>query len=169
MGGMMSVCGDGQTTGSEVCDQPFTAANCGDDCFKIESTECVNCINTASCTFFSCDTIGGNTPANSPAMGAPKSVVCRDLLDCIYDTNCAATGDILACYCGTGNCDLPHGQTGGPNGACAVEFERASESTSPVDIQDRLANTAYASGRVVQRVDCAVNTGACETVCGVIN
>ena len=172
-----AVCGDGQTTGSEVCDVPFTLANCGGlvgtltdatpACGPIESAACAAAMAAPSpCANFTCESLTGNA-AGGPASGQPKAQLCRTLYDCILDTNCSEVpgggGDNLRCYCGTAaDCANP----AQANGACKAQVEAAAESTGFITIGQNLGDPTFASGVATTRVSCARAAGN-STVCGV--
>ena len=165
-----AVCGDGTKNGSEICDPPFSANNCGDlhagsaagataACDVIETGACTTCVAAAGVGDFDCGTLTGNAAAG-PGAGQSRSSLCYKLLDCIYDTNCGAA-DSFDCYCGTSGAAC---QTGGANGKCRAEIEASLESTAFGDIGTRLGDPGFAGGTAVVRVDGSRDT--CGTVCG---
>jgi hypothetical protein len=167
-----SFCGDGIVQPLEACDPPFSGPNCGDlhpqavagatlACATIESATCSSCIATEGFDDFDCLNETGNAMAG-PAAGQPRQRLCYELLDCVYDTNCAAA-DPIDCYCGTSGAAC---QTGGANGLCRAEIERSFESTAFGDIAARFGDPSFAGGVAIIRVD--GSRAACGSACGTL-
>jgi hypothetical protein len=176
-----AVCGNGVTEPpTESCDNAggnnYAIANCGDiwgpaltppggsadDCNVIESPACQACVAASPpCATLNCESLTGNA-AGGPAAGQPLANLCRELLDCIVDSNCAGGGDTFGgCYCGTAtDC------VSGANGACKAEVEAATEASDFVTVGSRFGDEAFASGKATGRVDCAV-ASSCAGTCGI--
>ncbi len=168
---MAGVCGDSVVGAGETCDPPFTS-NCGGvqanalagaspACTAIESAACGACVDTAGLGAFDCATLTGNAAAG-PAAGQPLKNLCYKLLDCMYDTKCAAA-DPVDCYCGTSGTAC---QTGGGNGKCKAEIEASLETTLFGDIGARIGDPSTAGGTAVVRLDGA--RSACGATCGTL-
>lgn len=110
---------------------------------------------------FDCAKEMGNA-LDGPAAGQSRKSLCYKLLDCVYDTKCAA-GESIDCYCGSSGLAC---QTGAANGACRAELEAGLESTAFADIAARLGDPAYAGGVAIVRVDAAKSN--CGAVCGTL-
>ncbi len=158
--------------GPVVCDPPFSANNCGGltagspagatpACGEIESAACSTCVTTAGLGSFDCATLTGNAAAG-PAAGQSLKSLCYKVLDCMYDTNCAAA-DPVDCYCGNSGTAC---QTGGGNGKCRAEIEASLETTLFGDIGARIGDPSFAGGTAVVRLDGA--RAACGTTCGTL-
>ncbi len=170
VGGGGPSCGNSIPEGAEVCDPPFSENNCGGlhanykpgatpACGEIESNVCLACVMAAGVSDFDCANETGNAAAG-PAAGQPLKALCYKVLDCIYDTKCAAT-DSFDCYCGTSGAAC---QTGGGNGLCRTELEAALESTAFGDVGSRFGDPSYAGGVAIVRVDGARDM--CDATCG---
>jgi hypothetical protein len=162
-GGGTGPCGDGVVVEPEICDAPFTVANCGGECLEIEAADCSSCIAGAEaggCAVFDCSLETGSVQAG-PAAGTSKIILCQALLDCMYVSNCAAA-DPVDCYCGTSGQAC---QTGAGNGACRAQMEAALETTLFGDIGARIGNPVYTGAVAVLRIDCSRAT--CAETCGV--
>jgi hypothetical protein len=166
------VCGNMTIESPELCDPVFTAPNCGSlhpnsvagaslGCLAIESAACSSCVATAGLGGFDCLNEVGNA-AGGPAAGVSRQLLCYQLLDCMYDTNCASA-DPVDCYCGTSGAAC---QTGGANGLCRTEIERSLESTAFGDIGARIGDPSFAGGVAVIRVD--GSRSACGATCGTL-
>jgi hypothetical protein len=111
--------------------------------------DCSDCVLAAGQDPNACETLPGTAPAG-PAAGTLKSVLCRETLDCIHQTNCHANA-LSECYCGTaidlGTCNTTTSQA---TGACKGQLDRSLEvppgSAGSVAL-DRLTDSAtYAGG-----------------------
>ena len=175
-------CGDGVVGAGETCDNAggnnYAIPNCGDiwgpgltppggsadDCNPIESAACMTCLaGQPACATPStdCNAITGNA-AEGPAVGVARAELCRELLDCIYDSNCAAAGNTTSCLCGaSADC------AANPTGACREEVQRAGESTDFVTLGGRFGDEAFALGRASGRVDCGLAFN-CAATCGTL-
>jgi hypothetical protein len=176
-GGSGPTCGNNAVDAGELCDPPFSANNCGSlhsgskpdatlGCTNIETGVCVACLMTVDgLDAFDCADETGNA-LGGPAVGQSRKALCYKLLDCMYDTDCAAT-DSLDCYCGLAGQAC---QTGGGTGLCRAELEAALETTAFAEIGARIGDPAWAGGVAVVRVDagremCGATCGTCQT-CG---
>jgi len=168
----IQLCGNGTLESPELCDPVFTAPNCGGlhansvagaslGCFAIETAACSSCVATAGLGGFDCLNETGNALAG-PAAGQSRQSLCYKLLDCMYDTNCAAA-DPVDCYCGTSGAAC---QTGGANGLCRTEIEGSLESTAFGDIGARIGDPSFAGGVAVTRVDGSRTD--CGVTCGTL-
>jgi hypothetical protein len=171
-GAVTAVCNNGTVESPEVCDPPFSANNCGGlstgsaadaspACGSIESAACTTCVEGEGLGIFDCSTLTGNAAAG-PASGQALKGLCYKLLDCMYDTNCAAA-DPVDCYCGNSGAAC---QTGGANGKCRAEVEASLESTAFADIGARIGDPSFAGGVAVVRVDSS--RSACGATCGTL-
>jgi hypothetical protein len=115
------------------------------------SAACLGCENTpATCAAYSsCDAATGNT-----ADGTPKSQLCKETLDCVRDSGCAADGrpPLKFCYCGTANvADCTAGRADGP---CKAVLERSLEGNAFAQVAQRIGNQTFAGGLAMKRIDC---------------
>jgi hypothetical protein len=167
-----AMCNNSVVEAGELCDPPFSANNCGGltagspagataACTAIESAACTTCVEGAGLGAFDCSTLTGNAAAG-PASGQPLKALCYKLLDCMYDTNCAAA-DPVDCYCGNSGAAC---QTGGANGKCRAEIEASLETTAFADVGARIGDPSFAGGVAVVRVDSA--RSACGSTCGTL-
>jgi hypothetical protein len=80
------------------------------------------------------------------------------VVDCAKANGCSGS----ACYCGSAS--TISCATGGANGPCKTQIERAAETTSAITIQSRQTNTSFAIGRSNAVSECSVTK--CKTECG---
>jgi cysteine-rich repeat protein len=158
------MCNDGVTT-TLFCDRPYIEADCGQTCGEIENAACTTC-QGATCAFANCETLTGVTTeafTGGPPIGTPHAQLCREALDCMYRTNCAAL-DPLDCYCGTSlNCGSA------PTGACFAELQRSLETNVFANIEGRFTDGAYAGGVANGRIDCVKASGCgSAATCGAL-
>jgi hypothetical protein len=181
-----AVCGDGTVGAGETCDNPggnnYAIENCGDvwgqfqtpattggdtsDCQVITPAACQTCeAGSASCAEFidvgGCAFVTGNADTGSPAAGTPRADLCREVLDCVRDTDCA---QVFAedCYCGTAS--PSQCAAGNGNGACRRALERGLETTVPDTINARFTAAAFGGGFAMARVQC--DKAECTAACG---
>jgi len=159
-----AVCGNNILETGEVCDPKYSVNNCGKDCKAITSAACLSCDNQTDCAdFVNCSQLSTNAAAGSPAAGVPKANLCNEVLDCVRDSGCAASGNaIIKCYCGTAS--VSDCQNGLANGACKTEIERGLETTTFNLISQRLKSLSYGGGVALARIDCEQQV--CITECG---
>jgi hypothetical protein len=124
-----------------------------------ESDECKSCVAEAGFAQFDCANETGNAKAG-PAAGVARKQLCAELLDCLYATKCAAQ-DPVDCYCGSAVEACP---SGGGNGACREQIERALESNEYAHIATHFADPALAGGTAMTRMDGA--RAKCGELCG---
>ena len=89
--------------------------------------DCSDCLMAAGQNPNACETLTGTAPGG-PAAGTLKSVLCRETLNCMHQTNCHANA-VYECYCGTGAPDLGvcNTTTTAANGVCKTQFDRSLE------------------------------------------
>jgi hypothetical protein len=115
------------------------------------SAACLSCENTPStcAAFTSCDSIAGNA-----ADGTAKSQVCKETLDCVRDSGCAADGKPPLQYCYCGSASVADCTTGRANGPCKAVLERGLESKTLAQVAQRIGDTTFGSGLAMKRIDC---------------
>jgi hypothetical protein len=126
---------------------------------------CYDCLGTAGCiddTNFASDVDHecGDTDATGitqPTLsGHPATQVCLNVLSCVLGGNCATTLGSGTCYCGTAvasNCNT----TGLPNGACVMQEQDGTDTTTPATVNSRFTAIAYAAGMANTIFSCAAS------------
>lgn len=159
------VCGNGIKQGTEECDDgnQVNGDGCENTCVNTPDV-CKTCLATScQAPLDACNAAIGNAAAG-PAIGQPKSTLCKALIDCSETTKCAkgslASGE--ACYCGT--VDVTGCISGAANGQCKSQSEAAAESVSGLTVGQRWVNPAFAVGFAGQRIRCSLQN--CNTACG---
>lgn len=119
-----------------------------------------------------CAKFGKDKAKAGPKAGALKSDLCNDLFACIVKSHCSLgptvpiEPDALQpdeCLCGSDDvaCEAMPPVTDGP---CAMEIFAASESTTVLDANAVIVDSAFASGGVFQEVQC--RAARCAKSCG---
>lgn len=146
------ICGDGAVQPGEQCDDGANSYGSeGDECTpdcRAPST-CDECgLSACSTLLDECWGMSGEAQAG-PAAGAPRSLLCADLLSCILESSCdrvsrnteGISGAFLEnCYCGSAG-DGCFSSSGQANGSCRRETEAALETTDPISILQRLGGS----------------------------
>ena len=152
-----SMCGNMTVDAGEECDDGNTKN--GDGCSSQCKEKCEACEATY-CDFGDfgdieamCFTLGANdTALEGPALGAPRSKLCMELVECVRVSGCMHdalttnpyTGSPFEdCFCGPGiDCV---GTTQPPEGPCVAEFQRAAETETSSAVGARLPDFAGAN------------------------
>lgn len=166
-------CGNGVVDAGETCDPPtgkYTVDNCGsiwgavsadpngsaNDCQVITPAACSSCEAASECAeLMGTASLAGKKAEEGPAKDVLRSVLYNETLDCVRDTQCAATGLVIDCYCGNvsgSQCDAGNG-----NGKCRSVIERGLETTNPTDISARLTNLTLGGGLALALASCDQN------------
>jgi len=91
-----------------------------------------------------------------------KADTCREVLECVVRTGCAAVGVEGDCYCG--NISAEQCNQGKGIGACKAEIERGADSTDPAVVQSTFTATRNGGGMAFARVVC-LNGSSCQQAC----
>ncbi len=115
------------------------------------SAACAACENTpTTCAeFINCDSVTGNADD-----GTTKSQLCKETLDCVRDSGCAADGKppLQYCFCGTAN--VADCAAGHANGPCKAALERSLEGKTLAPIAQRIGDPTFGGGLAMKRIDC---------------
>lgn len=155
-------CGASNSETQIVCSpdpqHPIAAAR-GPACYACAMMACSNYVGGA----YSCETMTGNAPSGGGA-GMANSSLCQDTLSCLLTTNCAASGSIQPCFCGTASA---MGCLSSPNGIClAAELAGFYDDLGPIgyaDASQHFSDPTYPSGRANGTVQCLLDN--CSTSC----
>jgi hypothetical protein len=164
-------CGNGVLEAGEDCEPSgLSDLNCRQDCTSpvneclvqaaargepIGAGTCANCL----CPIPTCrDAINAcylatDRAAAGPRVGAERSVLCAELIECVRTTDCTTTIGNNHCLCGDATeftCALAGG--GGP---CDTEIMAAAETTDIAQVPGRQTDTSYAFGRAGAVASCA--------------
>jgi hypothetical protein len=166
-------CGNAVVEPGEECEPASSNdANCSAGC-KLAATECLDAAvargrsRTDTCVVCGCNSCSSQLKAcydatdvatAGPAAGTSRGTLCGAVVDCAKANGCSGS----ACYCGSAS--TISCATGGANGPCKTQIERAAETTSPITIQSRQTNTSFAIGRSNAVSECSVTK--CKAECG---
>lgn len=145
------------------CGQSLCSASCGfghnsnalesadADARQRACTACQTAQPICNARRIACENVTGDVH------GVPKSELCRQVIDCIHDTNCvSAEGSVSDCICGQ-NVDVGECQTKQFSelaGACKDVIAAGLESTDVAEMAARFGDPDFAAGLATQAVQC---------------
>jgi hypothetical protein len=132
-----------------------------------QGPNCLSCAESHSCLAAAgdgnaCELLTGTAQSGD----MPESMVCTHTLQAIFSSHCAASGQLMACLCGSGSTDFTACETGQvtPSGAAYPDYlDDVGLDAGVSGILANFTNSATGSGLANNIVQCLASSGcACN-------